>query len=78
MVRQKWVNIGSGNGLLPDVTKPLPEPVLTYQQWGIVAFHLRAISRKILKKSILDMGFEIIDLRLQLHLPEANELCLQY
>ena len=24
-----WVNIGSGNGLLPDGTKPLPEPRLT-------------------------------------------------
>ena len=24
------VNIGSGKGLLPDSTKPLPEPVLTY------------------------------------------------
>ena len=27
-----WVNIGSGNGLLPDSTKPLPEPMLTYHQ----------------------------------------------
>ena len=27
---QIWVNIGSGNGLLPDGTKPLPEPMLTY------------------------------------------------
>ena len=27
-----WVNIGSGNGLLPDGTKPLPEPMLTYRQ----------------------------------------------
>ena len=26
-----WVNIGSGNGLLPDGTKPLPEPMLTYR-----------------------------------------------
>ena len=26
---QIWVNIGSGNGLLPDGTKPLPEPMLT-------------------------------------------------
>ena len=26
------VNIGSGNGLLPDGTKPLPEPWLTYRQ----------------------------------------------
>ena len=27
-----WVNLGSGNGLLPDGTKPLPEPMLTYHQ----------------------------------------------
>ena len=25
--------IGSGNGLLPHSTKPLPEPMLTYHQW---------------------------------------------
>ena len=25
-------NTGSGNGLLPDDTKPLPEPVLTYHK----------------------------------------------
>ena len=25
-------NIGSGDGLLPDGTKPLPEPMLTYHQ----------------------------------------------
>ena len=25
-------NTGSDNGLLPDGTKPLPEPVLTYHQ----------------------------------------------
>ena len=24
----EWVNIGSYNGLLPDGTKPLPEPIL--------------------------------------------------
>ena len=28
-----WVNIGSGNGLLPDNTKSLPEPMLNYHQW---------------------------------------------
>ena len=28
MVTQNWVNIGSGNGLLPGGTKPLPEPML--------------------------------------------------
>ena len=29
MATQIWINIGSGNGLLPDGTKPLPEPMLT-------------------------------------------------
>ena len=30
MVSQIWVNISSGNGLLPDGTKPLLEPMLTH------------------------------------------------
>ena len=29
-------NIGLGNGMLPDGTKPLPEPMLTNYQWGHV------------------------------------------
>ena len=37
MATEIWVNIGSGNGLLPDGTKPLPEPMLTYQ-WGSLRF----------------------------------------
>ena len=32
------VNNGSGNDLLPNGTKPLPEPMLTYHQLGSVAF----------------------------------------
>ena len=32
------VNIGSGNGLLHDGTKPLPEPMLTNHYKGSVAF----------------------------------------
>ena len=35
-----WTNIGSGNELLPDGTKPLPEPMLTYRQLGPVAVNL--------------------------------------
>ena len=27
MVTEIWINIGSDNGLLPDGTKPLPEPI---------------------------------------------------
>ena len=40
MATEIWVNIGSGNGLLPDGTKPLPEPVLTDHQWSPVTFIL--------------------------------------
>ena len=32
MATEILVNIGSGNGLLPDSTKPLPEPMVTYHQ----------------------------------------------
>ena len=32
------VNIGLGNGLLPDSTKPLPEPILTYHESHSVTF----------------------------------------
>ena len=39
------VNTGSGNGLLPDSTKPSPEPILT-NQWGLVAFTWRQFYRK--------------------------------
>ena len=30
MMAENWVNIGSGNGLVPDGTKPLPKPVSTH------------------------------------------------
>ena len=32
MATEIWVKIGSGNGLLTDGTKPLPEPMLTDHQ----------------------------------------------
>ena len=36
-----WVNIVSGNGLLPDGTKPLPEPMFT----DGIAWRHQAITR---------------------------------
>ena len=30
MATSVWVNIGSGDSLVLDGTKPLPEPMLTY------------------------------------------------
>ena len=56
-----WVNIGSCNGLLPDGTKPLPEPVLTDHQLGPLTFiwgqfHMRYLcpeSQEIICKLII-------------------------
>ena len=36
MLTEIWVNIGSGSDLLPDGTKSLPEPMLTYHHWSQV------------------------------------------
>ena len=65
------VNIGSGNGLLPNNIKPLPEPMLTNHQWDI---HLGALSQEMLMILILDMNLKITNLTLQPCLPGANEL----
>ena len=32
--KEIWVNIGSGNDLLTDDTKPLPGPMLTDHDWS--------------------------------------------
>ena len=39
MATRILVNIGSGNGLMPDGTKPSPEPMLIYHQRYSVAFN---------------------------------------
>ena len=38
MATEITVNIGWGNGFVPDGTKPLPEPKLSKHQLGLVAF----------------------------------------
>ena len=70
MATKIWVNISSGNDLLPDGTKPLPEPLPVNSS----DIHLRTILQKMLNISILDMSMKIINLRLQLHLSGVNEL----
>ena len=54
MATEIWVNIGSGNSLLPDGTKPLHEPMLTNPQWSPVTFilgqfHKRRLNHQSLK-----------------------------
>ena len=61
MMTKIWFNIGSSNGLLPDSTKPLPQPT-TYHQMCSVAFctiHPRAISQ-VLMNLIHDVCSEIM------------------
>ena len=72
MVTLIWVNIGSGNGLLPDGTKPLPEPMLTYHQWGNAPFMWGQF-----QPSITKISLKITSLKFIPNLPGANELKTQ-
>ena len=74
MVTEIWVNIGSGNGLLPDGTKPLNEPMLTDHQWSLVTIYIRAISQKMPQPSITKICLKITCLKFHLNFPGANEL----
>ena len=49
------VNIGSGNGLLLDGTKPLPEPISV----GYSDIHRRAISKEIFQPSVTKISWKI-------------------
>ena len=61
LVTQIWINIGSSNGLLPDGSKPLPEPVLTnlaYHQWYRKTSN---ISRTLVGDKIIDNSYVVGD-----------------
>ena len=73
MTTEIWVNIGSGNGLLPDGTKPLPEPMLTYHQGGQVTITLRTILLEIHQPSITKITLKITYLKFHKNNPGANE-----
>ena len=55
MVSEIYVNTGSGHGMLPDGTKPLPELILTNHRWGLVAFNWG----QMLKKSDFDKSLQL-------------------
>ena len=75
MATEIWVNTGSGNGLLPDGTKPLPEPMLTDHQWSPVKFiWAGGISQEIPQPLITKISMKITYLKFLSNLPRANEL----
>ena len=51
MAPQIVINFGLCNGLVPNGTKPLPKPILTYHQWEQI--HLMTISQEMLKRYIM-------------------------
>ena len=57
MVTEIWVNIGSGNSLVSDGTKPSPEVILTHHQRCPVTFtwDMRYISKDMLMNLICTM-----------------------
>ena len=66
---------GSGNGLLPDGTKPLPEPILTNHQQGVTAFIWgQLILQEMLQMYIIDITLKMTNSKLHYHFLGANEL----
>ena len=74
MATEIWVNIGSGNGLLPNSTKPLPEPMLTDHQWKSSDIHIRAISQEMPQPSVIEIRLKITYLKFNSNFLGANEL----
>ena len=74
METEIWVNIGSANDLLPDGTKPLPEPMLTDHQWSPSDIRIMAISQEKPQPSIAKISLKITYLNFHWNFPGANEL----
>ena len=70
------VKIGSDNGLLPDSTNPLPEPVLTWASLGLCGNHLRPMSLDMLEISDHKIGLRNTLVKLFLHFLRAHEFIL--
>ena len=74
MAAEIWINIGSANGLLPDGTKPLPEPMLTDHQWSPSDIHIRAILQEMPQPSVTKICLKITYLNFYSNFQGANEL----
>ena len=54
-----WVNIGSGNGLVPSGTKPLPERNVDWSSVKSSDIHIRAISQEMPQSPIIKIRSKI-------------------
>ena len=67
MVSEALVNTGSGNGLLPDGTKSLPESML------IIGINPCLISQIMCWICWKKLWYKIKFLKIRMHMPEDNE-----
>ena len=72
MATEIWVNIGSGNGLLPNGTKPLPEPMLTDHQLSPVTL-ISGQFYEMPQPAITKICLKITNLKFHSNFPGANE-----
>ena len=65
MISEILFNTDSGNGVVPDGTNPLPEPILTYLHWGPVTISCGEFT---------EINLQIFYQNIQSNFSEANEL----
>ena len=68
------VNIGWGNGLVPDGTKPLPQPMLPNHKVDPPGIHFHQNLIKFQVFSFMKMHFKILSANCQALFPELNML----
>ena len=75
MATEIWVNIGSGNGLLPDGTiQAITWTNFDLSSVRITGVHLRAILREIPQPPVTKISLKITYLKFCSNLPGTNEL----
>ena len=60
VVTKNWVNIGSGNGLLPDGTKPFPGLMLIHHRPGPVTIIRGKFTEEIPRPSVTEIDLKNI------------------
>ena len=78
MTTKILVNIGSSNGLFPDGTKPILEPVLTYSQWGPLTFICGQFNMRYLRQLSRQLASNYLTFNKKNHTGTNEELMCRY
>ena len=73
MTTKIWVNFGSSDGLMAVSTKPLPEPMLTYQE-GPAKFVWAQFHKRYLSHQPLKLSRKLLLSQISFKYPRGNEL----